>query len=381
VRRRTFSQRFKIVNPKLQILKLSREVGFHSAGVARLERNSEGFRRFEEWLRRGYHGEMAYLPRGAEKRADPDLILKGARSLLVLSWDYGEKTRTERGSPFISRYAWGEDYHRVLGEKVKVLEKRLAEAFPNALFKGYVDTGPVMEKYWASLAGQGWIGKHTNVIHPERGSYFFLTCLFTDLELKPDPPVSDHCGRCTDCIDVCPTRAIVAPYVLDARRCISYLTIELKGSIPRELRPGIGAHVFGCDDCQEVCPWNRQARLPEEFLRNPPVEELIEYLSLSPKDFKKRFQESPVSRAKRKGFLRNVCVVLGNLKDPRALPALTKALEDPEPLIRAHAAWALGRFKEKAAEKSLQERKKMEDVEWVRGEIEEALFFIHPLAS
>src|SRR4029434_4209850 len=216
----------KTVDLKHQIKELALKLGFDSAGVASLEENSPGYLRFREWLAHGYHGEMQYLPRGEEKRQRPELILEGAKSVVVLTHDYGQNRQGE--SPYLSRYAWEEDYHEVLGRKIDGLLKRLGEAFPKAHFKGYVDTGPVMEKYWAARAGIGWLGKHTNVIHPEKGSYFFLTCLFTDLSLSPDAPENDHCGRCTACIDVCPTRAIVAPYVLDARRCISYLTIALQ---------------------------------------------------------------------------------------------------------------------------------------------------------
>ncbi|MFO1520196.1 MAG: tRNA epoxyqueuosine(34) reductase QueG [bacterium] len=358
------------------IEKLAREEGFNFVGLTRLEKDSPGSRLFNEWLEKGYQGEMTYLERGADKRADPSRVLEGAKSIIVLGWDYGKKTEGEgvpQKSPFISRYAWGKDYHEILGEKRKKLEVKLAQAFPEARFKGYVDTGPVMEKYWGSLAGLGWVGKHTNVIHPQEGSYFFLTCLLTDLQLTPSFPSADHCGRCTACLDVCPTRAIVAPYVLDARLCISYLTIELKGPIPRELRAGVGTHIFGCDDCQEVCPWNRHARLPEEFLREAPVEELIGYLALTPQEFKKRFADSPVLRAKRRGFLRNVCVALGNRREVSTVPALIQALQDEEALIRGHAAWALGRFENESAKDALRRRYEVEPEAWVQEEIAFAL--------
>jgi len=366
----------KSADPKIQIKELALAAGFDAVGIASLEDGSLGSRRFREWLKRAYHGEMDYLSRGQEKRERPGLILEGAKSAIVLTSDYGRSVRNESEgprSPFISRYAWGEDYHEVLKRKVDTLILRLLETFADSRFKGYTDTGPVMEKYWAARTGLGWMGKHTNLIHADKGSYFFLSCLLTDLSLAPDSPSADRCGRCTACIDVCPTAAIVAPYVLDARRCISYLTIELKGPIPREFRAALGNHVFGCDDCQEICPWNREARLPEEFLRNVSVTELVDYLSLSPEGFNRRFRGSPVLRAKRRGFLRNVCVVLGNLGDPSAIPALTRALYDREPLVRAHAAWALGRFSEDAARQSLQEGEMGEEVEWVRKEIREAL--------
>ena len=348
---------------KEAIVKIAKEVGFSSCSFARLEKNSEGARLFGEWLQKGFAGEMHYLERGQEKRRDPSLILKNAKSVIVLGWDYsmhvgvgprahpnkegshGELPLQNNKSPFISRYAWGKDYHEILGEKLSIFQKKLEEIFPGEIFKSYVDTGPVMEKYWSALGGLGWLGKHTNLIHEKRGSYFLLASLLTTLDFESEAPVIDRCGTCTRCIDVCPTRAIVAPYVLDARLCISYLTIELKGSIPLELRPLIGNHVFGCDDCQEVCPWNRHARLPEEFLRNTSIEQLLEWLSLDEKQFKEKFRGSPILRSKRRGFLRNVCVVLGNLKDPKSIPALQKAAQDSEPLIREHAQWALGEIK------------------------------------
>ncbi len=349
-----------------QIQQFAFQFGFHAVGFARLQKDSQGFQLFQEWISKSYHGEMAYLERGLEKRGDPTLVLENAKSIITLAWDY---SRGEVLSPFIARYAWGADYHLHLSRKLESLIEQLQQQYPAYHFKSYVDTGPVMEKYWASLSELGWIGKHTNLIHSERGSYFLLACLLTDLEIDPDTPTSDHCGRCTACIDVCPTRAIVAPYVLDARLCISYLTIELKGVIPPHLRPLIGTHVFGCDDCQEVCPWNRHARLPEEFLRDPPIDELLEYLALSEVEFKKRFQASPILRAKRRGFLRNVCVVLGNIKNPRAIPSLLLALEDHEALIRAHAAWALGQFQNHETLEVLRERVQNEAVAWVREEM------------
>jgi len=321
----------------------ARELGFSRLGFASLRRNSPGSLRFADWLGQGYAGEMKYLERGLEKRKNPDLILPGARGMVALALDYskGLEGGAEASSPFISRYAWGKDYHEIIGEKMAILEGKLKADFPKESFRSYVDTGPVMEKDWARQAGLGWLGKHTNLIHEKEGSYFFLASLLTTLELDSGEEASDRCGICSRCIEVCPTRAIVAPYVLDARLCISYLTIELKGSIPVELRKGIGTHVFGCDDCQEVCPWNRHAKLPEEFLRETPIEQLHEWLAYDERQFKERFKDSPVLRSKRRGFLRNVCVVLGNLGRMESLPHLQRALQDSEPLVREHAAWAI----------------------------------------
>jgi len=344
------------MNDKHFIAEIAKELEL-KAGVALLQVGSPAFRRYQEWLKQGYQGTMSYLERGLAKREDLQNILPQAQSIICLSWDYGEVKSPQPpfikggqggiSSPFISRYAWQKDYHLILREKLEKFEAKLSELFPQAQFRSYVDTGPVQEKHWASLAGLGWMGKHTNLIHPTQGSYFFLASILTTLNLPEDSPSSDHCGRCEACIQICPTQAIVAPYVLDARRCISYLTIELKGVIPREFRHALGNHVFGCDDCQEVCPWNRQARLPEEFLRNVSVEELLEWLALNEKEFKEKFKNSPILRAKRRGFLRNVCVVLGNLKEEKSILALQKALHDSEPLIRIHAVWALGQFKTK----------------------------------
>ncbi len=352
------------------IQKSAHETGFDAVGIARVEKESDGFKHFQAWLQKGYQGDMHYLAKGLEKRKDPTLVLENAKSFIVVFWDYGRLTQQNQGSAFISRYAWLQDYHEVLTEKLENFISKLKTVYPEAHFKEYVDTGAVMEKYWASLTGLGWVGKHTNLIRPQKGSYFFLACILTDVSLEPDSPISDHCGRCTACIDICPTKAIIAPYVLDARLCISYLTIEYKGVIPRHLRSLIGTHVFGCDDCQEICPWNRLACLPEGFLENVKIEELIEYLSFSSADFKKHFKNSPVLRAKRKGFLRNVCVVLGNLKHPSSIPALSMALNDEEPLIRAHAAWALGEFEEEEAKEALKKRKEKEQVDWVLEEVD-----------
>lgn len=327
---------------KKVIAEIALNLGFSKVGFCALEENSKASLRFEEWLGKGFAGEMKYLERGLEKRKNPRLILPQAQSLIALAWDYSTLHFDKRSSPYISRYAWGKDYHEILGDKLLKLEKKLKELFPNEHFKSYVDTGPVMEKEVAAQSGLGWVGKHTNLIDENKGSYFFLASLLTSLELEPDSPINDRCGTCSRCIDICPTQAIIAPYQLDARLCISYLTIENKGPIPLELRPGIGSHVFGCDDCQEVCPWNREARLPEEFLRNPALEELHRYLEMTDESFRAYFKDSPVLRSKRMGFLRNVCVVLGNLKQAASIPYLEKVLNDPEPLIREHAAWALG---------------------------------------
>ena len=260
---------------------------------------------------------------------------------------------------WISRYAWGQDYHTVLGDKLQALVAVIrAIEGPDVQARWYVDTGPILERELAWRAGLGWPGKNTNLINRHVGSWLFLGAILLDRELVYDAPATAHCGTCTRCLVACPTGALVAPGVLDARRCISYLTIELRGPIPRELRPLMGTHIFGCDICQAVCPWNRQAPessdaafLPRAGFAAP---ELMPLLRLSEEEFRARFQGSPISRAKRRGLLRNVAVALGNLRDLRAVPALQAALYEAEPLIRSHAAWALGRLGGGEARQALQ---------------------------
>ncbi len=281
---------------------------------------------FQQWIADGFHGEMNYLARNAGKRVEPQQVLPGAKSIIVVGMNYYPGR-----SRHIARYAAGtRDYHDVMGEKLKELA-----ALVDGLW--YVDTGPVLERDLAQRAGIGWIGKHTNLINRSLGNWFFLGAVLTKMELPTDTPASAHCGKCTRCITACPTGAIVAPYKLDARRCISYLTIELKGSIPVELRSAIGDHVFGCDDCLEVCPWNRFAR-PSVRARELPA--LVAMLAWTEQQFADFFRGTPVYRLKRGRFLRNVCVVLGNTGNP----AVARALDDPDPLVREHAAWAINKL-------------------------------------
>ena len=320
--------------------------GFTAAGPAR------DAPRLREWLEAGRHADMDWIARRESERADPRRVLAGARTMISLLTEYSTEPPQEsrRWIGKISRYAWGSDYHHVLGRRLAKLVRFLDEMIPGSKSISAVDFKPVLEREWAERAGLGWIGKNTNLLTEDRGSWFFLSEILTTVDLAPEKEraTKNRCGKCVDCITACPTQAIVAPFVVDARRCISYLTIELEGPIPRELRPQIGEWIFGCDVCQDVCPWNRFAvpvseprfRIDESRFDG----DLTEFLELDRASFEARFQGSPVRRAGRDGFLRNVCVALGNRREPTAVPALAKALDDSSPLVRSHAAWALGRI-------------------------------------
>ena len=326
--------------------------------------------RFRHWLDTGQHGEMAYLERNAAKRINPQLVLPRARSVICLAVSYESEAdcvlrAASRGKPthephltqhatrntngIVSRYARFTDYHDVLSDRLKSLTafvQELGGADTRSLW--YVDTGPVLERDLAQRAGIGFIGKHTNLISRKLGNWIFLVEILTTLELEPDVPEKNHCGSCTRCLTACPTRAITAPFQLDARLCISYLTIELKGSIPVELRPLLGSRIYGCDDCLAACPWNRFAG--EGSLMKPHTRadlaapDLLELLKLDAAGFKQKFAGTPMLRTKRRGLLRNVCVALGNVGDETALPALRAACEDSEALIAEHAHWAVERI-------------------------------------
>ena len=325
--------------------------------------------KFQRWLGDDRHGEMAYLARNSLKRTDPQQVLPEAKSIIILASAYSEDGRRTAPHPaytagqletrnpkpetvargVIARYARFADYHDVLAGPLKQLSgfvTQLGGAGTRSLW--YVDTGPVLERDLAQRAGLGFIGKHTNLISRRLGNWFFLAEIITTLELAPDAPEKNRCGSCVRCITACPTGAITAPFQLDARRCISYLTIELKGSIPVEFRPAIGSRIYGCDDCLEACPWNKFAQ--EGKLMKPHVHpdlaapELTDLLSLDDAGFKRRFAGTPMLRTRRRGLLRNVCVALGNVGDDSALPALRRAAGDPEPLIAEHARWAIERI-------------------------------------
>ena len=310
---------------------------------------------FQKWIEEKQNGEMQWLERNAEKRVELQKVLPGARSVICLAasyaddWSAGGPPASPRPSGVVARYARYADYHDILAEKLKLLAGFLDElggAGTRSLW--YVDTGPILERDLAQRAGLGFTGKHTNLISRRLGNWIFLSEILTTLPLEPDAPEQNHCGKCTRCLAACPTNAITAPFQLDARKCISYLTIELKGAIPVELRPFIGNRIYGCDDCLAACPWNKFAR--EGSLMKPHARadlrqpDLIELLSLDDAGFKTRFQGSPILRTKRRGFLRNVCVALGNTGDESAVPALAKASHDQEPLIAEHARWALAQI-------------------------------------
>ncbi len=317
---------------------------------------------FENWLARGHHADMNYLAsdRARAGRADPRLLLPECQSILVLGVPYNRPAPlgASRHSPHFRRkwgeteggvasYALGEDYHLVLPPRLQNLvlfiEAQVGHPVPN---RCYTDTGPILERDLAQRAGLGWIGKNTCLIHPQKGSYFLLAEILLGLELEPDAPfATDHCGTCTRCVDACPTQAILPGRDLDARRCISYLTIENKGDISEDLRPLMQDWLFGCDICQQVCPWNRFAAPEGDASFRPragaAATGLIATLALTPQSFNRQFKRSPFQRAKRRGILRNAAVALGNSRDPRALPALENALNDSEPLVREHAQWAI----------------------------------------
>jgi len=303
---------------------------------------------FQTWLAQKQFGEMAWLERNAEKRIEPQKVLAGAKSLICLAVCYeNSKFKTQNSkSGVIARYARFDDYHEILGERLKELTAFINQlGNPETRSLWYLDTGPVLERDFAQRAGIGFVGKHTNLISRKFGNWIFLAEILTTFELEPDAPEKNHCGKCSRCLAACPTNAITAPFQLDARRCISYLTIELKGSIPAEFRKAIGNRIFGCDDCLAVCPWNRFARegkLMKQHAR-PELNEpdLLELLSLDEESFKSRFAGSPVLRTKRRGLLRNVCIALGNVGGKAALPALENATRDSEPLIAEHARWAI----------------------------------------
>ena len=367
------------------------EAGFDRAGVARLEPSAQGAA-LRSWVARGDQAGMAWIGRRLERRLDPRELLPGARSALCVLLRYhplaGEEAPEGDLWPRVARYARGADYHDLVGRRLQALEARIEEAFPGTRTRRYVDTGPILERELAARAGLGAQGKNTNLLSRDLGSWFLLAEVLLTLDLAPDPPVADLCGRCTRCLDLCPTGALAEPFRLDARRCISYWTIEHRGDLPQAAREMVGEWVFGCDVCQEVCPWNlrgeaRDERAPADHpaLRLPPERRELDLeglLHLGREEYVERFRGSPMKRAKLEGLQRNAAVAMGNRRDPAYVAPLARALAGGEPVVRRHAAWALGRIAGEAARRALEEALARESDEAVRAEVRSALAAASP---
>jgi epoxyqueuosine reductase len=323
-------------------------LGFDLVGIAPAA-EADDFPRLRAWLERGFAGDMSYLERRSEAYRHPAAVWPEVRSVIMVGMNYKPAEEEGESPARIARYARGADYHDVLRQRLKALLVWLQEQVPGCRGRGVVDTAPLLERDFARRAGLGWIGKNTMLLNKRLGSYFFLGALLVDLELRPDAPhEANHCGTCTACLEACPTGAFVGPGQLDARRCISYLTIELRGPVPEEWRSHLGDWLFGCDVCQEVCPWNKKAPAAAQPAFAARLDLLavdpVELLGLSEEEFRRRFRGTALLRAKRSGLLRNAALVLGNRGDPSALPALRRALEDPELLVREAAQWAIERI-------------------------------------
>lgn len=352
------------------------DLGFSQVGICPAVPPS-GIENFYEWLDRGYAGEMSYLPDRRSAYADPHSVLDGARSIMMLTLDYGSEAAEDPslGQGQISRYAWGdEDYHDVIHRKLKSLRQSAETLIPELRCRGVVDTAPLLERDYARLAGLGWQGKNTLLLSRTGGSLFFLAALLLDVELQYDAPfATDHCGTCTACLDACPTQAFPEPGVLDARRCISYLTIELREPIPTELRQGMGSWLFGCDVCQTVCPWQSKSRPSNESWTSPkqlsnPVD-LLELFTLDDMAFRARFRKTPLWRTRRTGLLRNAAIILGNQKYEPATETLSRASVTEAALVRGAAIWALGEIGTANAIRAVKDAANQEQDAEVREEI------------
>jgi epoxyqueuosine reductase len=363
-----------------EIKRQAAELGFSRCGVCPVIA-PPGAARLDEWLAAGYAGQMHYFADRRDAYGDPRCVLDGARSIVMLATNYrsAEPAMPRAGEGRVSRYAWGNaDYHDLIRDRLNQLAATLHHGSPAARVRGVVDTAPLLEREFAQLAGLGWIGKNTLLLNRQEGSWFFLAALLTDIELAYDEPhETDHCGTCRACLDACPTGAFPQPYVMDASRCISYLTIELREAIPAALRAGVGEWVFGCDVCQDVCPWNSRAPLSREAAFAPrgdnnPIH-LIALFDLNEQAFRERFRHTPLWRPRRRGLLRNAAIVLGNRPTPDAIPALIRGLNDIEPLVRGACAWSLGRYAEATAMNALQNRRKLETDTDTLSEIDAAL--------
>ena len=359
------------------------QLGFDLVGIVPLGPPAT-LEHYQAWLAGGYHGEMAYLarPDAIGKRSDLSLILPEVQSVVTVGANYTTgalpaELRDDASRGIFASYAWGDEYHDWFTFRLQRLGEFIQGLCGEPVaYRAYADTGPVLERDLAAHGGLGFVGKNTNLIHPRLGSWLLLGELLLGVKLTATGPNSagGTCGNCTRCLEACPTGALVAPYVLDARRCISYLTIEHKGAIPRELRPLMGNRIFGCDICQEVCPWNRRYAGPTQepaFQPRPGAiaPSLVDLLTLDTAGFRSRYRASPVLRAKRRGLLRNVAVALGNWGDRAAVAPLTRALDDEEPLVRGHAAWALGQIGDPQTHAALARALAVETDPWVRDEI------------
>lgn len=353
------------------------EIGFDMVGFAPAQIPGEK-NALRAWLEQEMHGTMGWMAREPDRRWDATRSLPGTATVVSCALNYYQGPSVNEGSlsATISAYARGEDYHGVLQEKLKTLAAFVTET-TGAPTKMYVDTGPLLEKSFGRAAGLGWMGKHTNLIAERGSSWFFLGEILVPMELPADEPKADRCGTCHECMTACPTQAIVAPYVVDSRLCISYLTIELRGSIPKALRASIGSRIYGCDDCQDVCPWNRFANKSDvaAFFPREPLStmDLVEMAFLSKDAFDRATRKSPIRRAKYEGFLRNVVIALGNSGNENALPALAATLEHESSLVRAHTAWALGQIGGHRAKRLLTSRSHKEPEQTVLAEIDDAL--------
>ncbi len=354
------------------------EIGFDLIGISPVDSFPEN-QFYKVWLAKGFAGEMKYMEKEPEKRENIRNILPDAKSVISCGLNYNTNysysmNETDNQKGWISRYAWGGDYHDIIKKKLQILLEFIKANSPQEIeARVYVDTGPVLERVYGKYSGIGWFGKNTCLINQKVGSWIFVGEIITNIELDYDNPAPDRCGTCTRCIDACPTGALLEPYVLDSRLCISYLTIEFRGMIPVELRGKIGNNIFGCDICQDVCPWNRRAKVtdessfkPRDGLYNPDLASLSQ---LTEEDFRRVFKGNPIKRAKRKGLLRNIAVAMGNSGLKGFIPYLKELLKDKDPLIRAHSAWALSKLEGEDSYDTLSNHFEVESDPMVREEI------------
>jgi epoxyqueuosine reductase len=366
-----------MTDPRRTIEQAAEKAGFAMVGFSRLGRLREREEFYSRWLDENRHGSMAYLARDPQRRFDPQVIDPRFRSVVSLGWPYAPPPaptvdwRAElRGR--IAAYALGRDYHDYVLKAARVVAGAIESLRPGAVTRAYVDTGPVFEREWAARGRIGWFGKNTMLLNRDRGSYFFLAEIFTDLEFDaPEEPYRDHCGTCRRCLDLCPTHALEDGYLMEPRACISYLTIENRGAIPGGLRSKIGMWLFGCDICQQVCPWNEPGSPDADNQLMPYLPDL---LALDDEGFGRRFTRSAIKRARRRGLLRNAAVVLGNTGNRDAVPVLAQVMaREPEPLVRGHTAWALGELGGPVAQRALEQARRGDPDASVKEEVDAAL--------